>query len=254
MITKTILPMTGLMAIVLAGCQAPASTSPVTTTSPAGQSTAPSAAATEKRGNALVRVVHAIPAGATVDVFADEVRTFESLAFKTVSPYREMNGQRYTFRLRPAGMHQAAPLATNAERLAEGSYYTVFAIPGEDDAARLRVITDDHALPAAGKARVRVVHAARDAGEVDLWAAGRADALFDGVDFQSVTDYKEIDPIAGTLELRPEGSPNLMLSVPGVDLAAGKSYTIVVVGRVRTAPQLEAFVIEDQTMTASTSR
>lgn len=255
MITRTIATMMSLAALALAGCQpAPASTAPVTTTSPAGQSTAPSAAAAEKRGNALVRVVHAIPAGATVDLFADETRAFESLAFKTVSPYLEMNGQRYTFRLRPAGMHLAEPLATNAERLDEGTHYTVFAIPGDDEAARLRVVADDHVQPAAGKARVRVVHASRDAGEIDLSAAGRTDVLFDGVDFQSVTGYEEIDPIVGTLELRPEGSPNLMLAVPGVDLAAGKSYSIVVVGRVRTAPKLEAFVIEDQTMLASTPR
>ena len=45
---------------------------PVTTTTPAGQSSAPSAAVAEKRDTALVRVVHAIPAGASVDVYADD--------------------------------------------------------------------------------------------------------------------------------------------------------------------------------------
>lgn len=237
--------------LMLTGCQQEATqNAPVTTTSPAGQSTAPSAAAAEKRDNALVRVVHAIPAGSTVDVFADDLRVFESLAFKAVTPYREMDGQRYTFHLRPAGMNRVDPLASNSEGLDDGAYYTVFAVPGDDEAATLRVVEDNHALPSAGKARVRVVHASHDAGEFDMYAAGRTDVLFDGVDFQSVTDYNEIAPVAGSLELRPEGISNVMLTVPDVRLDAGKSYTIVVVGRVRTAPKLEAFVIEDQVMAA----
>ena len=245
--------LTGVIVVapLLAGCQAePASTAAVTTTSPAGQSTAPSAASAERRDMALVRVVHAIPAGASVDVFAGDNRAFDGLAFKTVTPYQEIDGERQTFRLRPAGMERADPLASNTEGLDDGSYYTVFALPGDDDAASLRVVKDDHSLPAAGKVRLRVVHASRDAGEIDVRIAGRADVLFDGVDFQSVSGYDEIDPVAGSLELRPEGSSNAMLTLPDVRLDAGKTYTIVIVGRVRTAPKLEAFVIEDQAMGA----
>ena len=39
---------------------------------------------------ALLRVVHAIPADSTVDVFADDNKVFDSLAYKTVTPYREI--------------------------------------------------------------------------------------------------------------------------------------------------------------------
>lgn len=53
------------------------------------------------------------------------------------------------------------------------------------------------------------------------------------------------------LRLRPlqrrteaRGESSVMLTVPNVRLDAGKTYTIVIVGRVRTAPKLEAFVIE----------
>jgi hypothetical protein len=81
-----------------------------------------------------------------------------------------------------------------------------------------------------------------------VYAVGRTNVLFDGVDFQSVTNYDEMDPLSGSLELRPEGESNVMLTIPNVRLDAGKTYTIVIVGRVRTAPKLEAFVIEDQTM------
>lgn len=249
MIKKTL---TGVGFIVLplmiVGCQQESTrNAPVTTNSPAGQSTAPPAAAAQRRDMALLRVVHAIPAGSTVDVFADDNKVFDGLAYKAVTPYREIDGQRYTFRLRPAGMNQADPLASNAEGLDDGNHYTVFAIPsGDGAAASLRVVADTHSMPSSGKARVRVVHASGDAGEFDVYAVGRTTVMFDGVDFQSVTDYDEIDPLSGSLELRPQGESNVMLTVSNVRLEAGKTYTIVIVGRVRIAPQLEAFVIEDQ--------
>ena len=235
--------------LMILGCQQEsARNAPVSTSSPAGQSSAPSAAAAERRDMALIRVVHAIPADSTVDVFADDNKVFDGLAYKTVTPYQEIHGQRYTFRLRPAGMNQADPLASNTEGLSNGNHYTVFAVPGDGEVASLRVVADTHSLPSAGKARVRVVHASGDAGELDVYAVGRTNVLFDGVDFQSVTNYDEMDPLSGSLELRPEGESNVMLTIPNVRLDAGKTYTIVIVGRVRTAPKLEAFVIEDQTM------
>lgn len=243
----------GLLAIplMLAGCQRDnTEDAPVTTKSPAGTSTAPSSEAAEDRDTALVRVVHAIPGGGNVDVFADDTRAFDGVAFKAVTPYRELDGQRYTFRLRAAGQAQGDPLASNTEGLDDGDYYTVFAVPGDDDRAMLRVVQDDHSRPGEGKARVRVVHASRDVGEVDLYAVGRDDALFDGIDFQSVTDYDEVDAFTGSLQLKHEDDANVVLDVPNVRLEAGKSYTIVVVGRVKTAPRLEAFVIEDQAMAA----
>jgi len=238
--------------LLIVGCQQESTrNAPVRTSSPSGQSTAPQLAAAEQRKMALIRVVQAIPAGSTVDVFADDNKVFDALAYKTVTPYREIDGQRHTFHLRPAGMNQAAPLASSTEGMSVGSYYTVFATPGDGAAASLHVVSDTHSMPAAGKARVRLVHASSDAGQFDVYAVGRAKVLFDAVDFQAVTSHDEIDPFAGALELRPEGESNVMLSIPDVRLDAGKTYTIVVVGRVRTAPKLETFVIEDQVMASS---
>jgi hypothetical protein len=229
----------------LAACQPSTQDHTVTTESPSGQSTAPASEAAEERDNALVRFIHGIPAGATVDLYADDARTFDGVAYKTVTPYREVEGQRYTFRLRPAGMAQAEPLASNSEGLDDGDYYTVVAVPGDGETAVLRVLEDDFSWPATGKARVRVVHAAADAGEVDLFADGRTE-LFDGIDFQSVSDYDEIDPWTGALQVRAQGEDAPLATAANVRFEAGKVYTVVVTGKLRGTPRLEAFVIEDQ--------
>jgi hypothetical protein len=218
---------------------------PVTTTTPGGQSTAPAAAAAKERDNALVRVVHAVPAGSTVDVYADDQRVFNAVDYQTVTPYREVAGERASIEVRPAGAPQGEPVASNTEGLDDGEHYTVFAVPGNDAKASLRVVKDDHSLPASGKARLRVVHASTDAGEIDVYAPGREAPLVDGVNFQSVSAYTHVDPVAGPLMVRREGERNAVVSVPDVKLDAGKTYTLVVAGSLKATPKVDAFVIED---------
>ena len=98
------------------------SAAPVTTTSPAGTSTAPSSAVAKASDHALVRVVAAVPSGVNFDLFAGDLILFDGIAFKSVSNYRALDGQRYAFSLRPAGMPKAQPLSTNTENLQDGSY------------------------------------------------------------------------------------------------------------------------------------
>lgn len=229
----------------LAACdRTETSTAPVTSTSPAGTSAAPSGADAERRKEALVRVVHAIPSGAPVDIFAGDLVVFDALGFKSITPYRAVDGKRYAFALRPAGMANVKPLSTNTELLRNGEYYTVFALPGDGHAARLRVVSDDLAKPAAGRARLRVVHAGADAGELDVRGTGAGAPLFEGVDFQAVTGYADVAPVNGALDIHGEGRPTPFASVPA-HIEAGRFYTLVIVGSVRAAPKLEAFLIED---------
>lgn len=243
-----------LVGFTAAACRDSNEDAPVTTTTPAGSSTAPSSEAAERMDHALVRMVHAIPAGATIDLSADDDRIFEGIAYRDVTPYKEVDGQRYNFSLRPAGMLRSDPLASNREGLDDGEYYTVFAVPGDDEAAMLRIVEDDFSRPSEGKARVRVVNASRDLGELEVRASGRDDELFDGVDFQTVSDYDEVDPWSGTLDVRAQGESESLATVTDVSFQAGKVYTVVVVGRLRGAPKLEAFVIEDQMGTQTASR
>ena len=234
-----------ILALVTLGCErTETSTARVTTTSPAGTSAAPSGAETAKRDEALVRVVHAIPAGTPVDVFAGDLIVFDALRFKSVTSYRAVDGKRYAFAVRPAGMPNVKPLSTNTEDLRGGAYYTVFALPGDSSVAHLRIVGDDLAKPAAGRARLRVVHAGADAGQLDIRANGATSALFDGVDFQTVTSYTDIAPVNGTIEVHGKGQPAAVASVLA-HIEAGHFYTLVIVGNVRSAPKLEAFLIED---------
>lgn len=243
-----------LLAGVAACDRAETSLAPVTTTSPAGQSTAPAPATLEQRNEALVRVVHAVPAGAPIDIYAGDLAVFENLAYKAVMPYRVVEGKRYVFSARPAGMSNAKPLDSNTEGLHDGEYYTVFALPGANHGVHLRVVDDLLTAPAAGRAKLRVVHGGSDAGEVDLVATGAATALFDGVDFQSVTGYHELAPMTGAIEVRSAGQTTALATLANATIEAGRFYTVVIVGNARSTPALEVFIIEDAPMTATHTR
>jgi hypothetical protein len=109
----------------------------------------------------------------------------------------------------------------------------------------LRIVDDLLTAPAEGLAKVRVVHGSADAGEVDVVVPGSEAALFDGVDFQSVTGYEETAPINGPVAIRGAGDAGVLATIANTRFDAGRFYTIVIVGNARSAPKLEAFVIED---------
>jgi hypothetical protein len=231
------------IAVLACACQGTeTSTAPVTSSTPAGSSTAPSSAAAKHRDEALVRVVHAVPGGAQLDLLAGDLVLFDGLSFKSVTPYRAIDGQRYAFSLKPAGMPQARPLSSNTEGLQDGHFYTAIALPGDGHSTNLRVVGDRLAPPASGKAELRVIHAGIDAGTLDIRAAGSADALYDDVAFQTVSEYRDITPISGVIEVAANGR---VVTSFNARLEAGRHYTVVIVGSANASPRLEAFLIED---------
>ena len=181
------------------------SSAKITSSSPAGTSTVPSSDAAKQRDNALVRVVHAVPSGTTFDLFAGDLLLFDGLGFKTVTPYRAVDGKRYAFALRPAGMTQAKPLSSNTEDLKDGDFYTAIAMPGDGHGPQLRVVNDHLDSPASGKARLRVVHAGTDAGKIDVRSGDASATLFDNLDYQSVSDYRDVAPMNGQMQIVSAG-------------------------------------------------
>ena len=237
------------LAFVVAGaCAGQPTEDPVRTTSPSGSWTAPSAREAADRDRALVRVVAAIPGLSRLDLFADGQKIAGALEYKTITPYMEVQSGRQPLRLRPAGMDTADPLAEQTHQLRAGQHYTVVIMPGENgsSAAAVRIFDDALNPPGRGRAKLRIVHAAADAGHVDVHMEGRADPLASGLEFQRASDFIELEPPAGSIELRPPKRTETMLRLPDLGLSAGGMYTVVVVGRARTEPPLETLVLEDR--------
>ncbi|MDQ3252794.1 MAG: DUF4397 domain-containing protein, partial [Acidobacteriota bacterium] len=92
--TKIRVALLSAFLVVISACTGSNQNQPVTTTTntngAANTTTAPPAGQVENRDNVLARVVHAIPGAGAVDVFADNNKAFTNVAYKTVTPYREI--------------------------------------------------------------------------------------------------------------------------------------------------------------------
>src|SRR5215468_457307 len=221
-------------------------TEPVTTTTDKGASTAPPAKEAGKADKALVRAVNALPGSAPVDVFVGDTKEFNNVAYKAVTPYKETPDVQKQFAIKPAGQDSAQPLAQNTEGISGGDHYTAIAMLNPDGQATLKVIPDKLTPPPSDKASVRVINASPDAGEMDVFVKGKEDAIVSGVDPATVNNYKEIDPVTGALEIRPEGKTNALVTMPAQKFEAGHLYTIIVTGKAKGGPKLEAVKIDDQ--------
>jgi hypothetical protein len=244
------LALLGLWLLVTACSSEPKQTQPVTSKTSSGTSTAPPAKEVGQRDNALVRVINAVPGNTALDIFADDQKVFQSVAFKTVTPYRELSDDRHSFRVRHAGQDSAQPLAENSEGLSGGKHYTIVIMPDNNNKTSLYLINDNIATPPAEKAQVRVIHASPDAGEVDI-VDKQGNKLFSSVNFQRETSYMEVDPKKTTLEVRQEGQDRAVLTVPNANFEKGKFYTIVVTGHAKGTPKLQTLMVEDHLGTAT---
>jgi len=92
---------------------------------------------------------------------------------------------------------------------------------------------------------LRIVHAGTDAGQIDVRAAGSSSALFDDVDYQTVSDYKDVVPMNGQLEVVGSGPSAAVDAATNAHLQAGRFYTLVIVANEAAPAKVEVFLIED---------
>lgn len=232
-------------AVAAGACSRSSDDHAVASKTPSGDSQAPPAAAANERDQALVRVVNAVPGTPAIEVTADQMTVASELPYASVTPYKPVPANADDFALKAGA--GGAVIAENSEAIMSGKHYTLVAFPGKDnEKVDLQVITDDIVTPEAGKARVRVVHAASDIDTVNVFAKGGTDSLFDGVDFRESTGYKDVDATITTLELKNQAGK--VVASPSVTVEPNKSYTIVVTGRTKGSPALQALIIEDRVM------
>jgi hypothetical protein len=238
----------GTVCILAAGCGGGAQTDkPVATTTTRGTSTSPSGDAADTRGTSQVRLVSALPAAQRIDLASENGVVFSAVPYKTVTPYKELTDNAAKFSIRSAGA-TSETLADNNEAMADGHRYTLVALPEEKGkGAQLKAFRDE-VVPDAGKAKVRVIHAAPNFGEVDVQFAGQKDALFEDIDFGHEAGYKEVDPQSGTLQLRRDGGENAkavkVIDAGRMQFEAGRAYTLVVAGANPARPDVIKFVDE----------
>jgi hypothetical protein len=207
-----------------------------------GETTAP-----ELRLDATVRVVHAAPETAQLEVLLEGER-------RTVLDYAEVS-DRFTvgsgerrLELRLAG--STAALIDLTRELDSGGWYTVLAAGREGDLHPI-VLEDDPTPADTGQTRIRFVHAAPTAGPIDVHIAepgaelGAQPATLVGVAFGDQSEYIELE--SGTYRVRAtvSGSTTIIIDLPLLVLSSNRVVTIVAMDTEGSGPPHGLIVLSD---------
>jgi Domain of unknown function (DUF4397) len=182
---------------------------------------------------AYVRLAHLSPDTPSVDVYVDSVsdrsRSFEvpGVGYGTVSAYRPLPAGAYVVSMRAAGAPaSSAPVISTTVDAQPGGAYTIAGV-GPAATLGLSVLTDKLAIPAAGKASVRVINAAVTVPSADIGPAGKP-AWARGVKFGSQTDYVDVGLGQWVCEVSSDGRAVAQLPV---DLKSNSVYTVLLLDK-----------------------
>jgi hypothetical protein len=129
--------------------------------------------------NGRVRVVHASPDAPAVDIYVNGGKVLENLPFKEYSDYLAVPAGTYNVEIKVTGTDTVVkalslPVAANRDYTAVAvGYATGNRQPGFD----VKLLEDDNALPANNGVKLRVMHGAPGAPEVDVYVTGPFETL-----------------------------------------------------------------------------
>jgi hypothetical protein len=214
---------------------------PVVSSTAQGTGVSPAGTTAAKEGLSMVRFVNALPARNKVDFSGDDRTLFDDVKYRSVTPYAEVKSNLLAFHLLGGGKDSV--IAENHEAMHDGARYTAVAMPDGKGGAQVKVYKDD-IVPSEGKAELRVINASPRVKNVDVAVLGQKDALISGVDFGDDGGYKEFAPATTTLELRRKEAGAKPVLLKDLHFAAGKSYTLVIIGS--SSEPTTAFTFEDE--------
>jgi hypothetical protein len=218
--------------LVLAGCGKSQGRNPVAPETKALAEASAASSRTDgnkngKLGYTKVMFVHASPDAPAVDIRAGKRPVAWKLAFPNSTPYRFLRAGTSDVRVNVAG---TSTTVINAPVTFEGrKAYSVFAVNTVANLEPL-VLTDDLTRPAAGNAHVRFIHLSPNAPAVDIGVTGVAAPVFPNKSFKDYTPFTPLPAGTYDLEVRVAGTQDVVLPLPGIQLEAGKIYTVFAKG------------------------
>ena len=198
---------------------------------------------------ARVRLVHAAPGTANIMLRRGGDELVQAAYGAPPAAYLQTDAGNATLAARLLG--GAADLATVTANLEQDDDYTVLLVKRQAGPA-LVALADTNDAPAAGKAKLRVVHAAAAAGNVDVYiTAPDADIAainptVAALQPEKATLYQVIDAANRRVRLTTAGTKTVVLDVNPVALAAGQVRSVIAIEAAAGGAPLAALSITDR--------
>ncbi|WP_157663778.1 DUF4397 domain-containing protein [Sutcliffiella horikoshii] len=183
-----------------------------------------------------LRVLHASPGTAAVDVHVNNNPRWTDLRYTNSSSYVEIKPTNIKIEIFQSG----EKLSEGTLQASTGKSFTV-AIAGTRDSLQLIPVEDDPSIPQS-ESKLRFWHLSPDAPSVDI-GVKKGDVVFSDIPYTGISDYLGLTPMTVDLEVRIAGTKDIVLPLNRVSLKPDVSYTIVAVGLVNNRPPLEAIFL-----------
>ncbi|HEX8235723.1 MAG TPA: DUF4397 domain-containing protein [Abditibacteriaceae bacterium] len=181
--------------------------------------------------SSYLRVVHAIPGAAKIDLYLNNKKTLNDITFGAQTKYLRL----------PAGDHRISLLTnepsrtlfSSTRRLRLDRFYTLIAY-GKKAAPRFRVLDETVGAVHPRRARFMVTHLSPGAPPIDVVGRtrdGRWLRLASRVRYGQ-TRHMLVPPGPYTLYVRA-GAGNVLTDITSVDLQAGRRYSAFAIGQPR---------------------
>ncbi|MDP4171687.1 MAG: DUF4397 domain-containing protein [Bacillota bacterium] len=192
-------------------------------------------------GNSTIRLIHAAPQAANVDVYVNENKIVKNFSFKQISSYFTLPPGKYQIDVYPEGNMTEAVISKKIEAV-DGKSYTLAVIEGEK---HLRLISYlNEAMVPHNETKIRFIHLSPDAPAVDI-AVPNGDVVFENVSYKQATNYLALTPMTIDLEARVTSTKQIALSLPKLKFRPNVAYSIIAVGYAKEKPELETLIIKD---------
>lgn len=183
--------------------------------------------------DATVRLVNATLDYDSLDLFLDDEREIRGVARGTTSDYEGVASDRFDAALAETG--QGTLLAESDVEFGRRDDHTLIAY-GRRGQLQTKLLTDDESEPSSGRVKLRVLHGAADAGEVDVYLVPDCSAIGDASPVASSVGADELSAFttrdSGTYSVcvtTAGDDADLRLALPGIVLGSRDVVTLVTV-------------------------
>ena len=182
-------------------------------------------------GDSCINVIHASPDAPAVDVYLDGELALEGVEFGQFSGWIAVPAGEHQVQVTAAGDDAAnAVIDATVELAADAAYHVAATGHLADITPQIyQVNLSDLDAMDDPMARIRVIHTSPDAPAVDIALAG-GDVLIADLAFPNASDALEVPAGSYDLEVRPTGTTDVALDLPGVELEAGMVYDVFAIG------------------------
>jgi hypothetical protein len=196
-------------------------------------------------GDAAINVLHLSPDAPNVDVLLNGEAALTDVAFGDFSGWVAVPAGEHQVQVVPTGEMADAAVIDAMVTVEAGAAYHIAAI-GMVAEIQAAIFQADLSMLEDDTARVRVLHTSPDAPAVDIAVTG-GDVLIENLEFPNASDYLEVPAASYDLEVRPTGTMDVALELPGVELEGTMVYDVFAIGQLGDG-SLTVLVVPSTTM------